>query len=115
LPFIALVIVCLGISFLVSSLYVFFRDLQYFYELVTFLLWISSPVFYPTDIVPAAIQPFLKLNPILATIESIRQITLSTNAPSWHLIMVSFLTGLTMLVIGLACFQKFKPQYMDLL
>ena len=115
LPFIALVIVCLGISFLISSLYVFFRDLQYFYELVTFLLWISSPVFYPTDIVPEAIQPFLKLNPIFTIIESIRQITLSTNALSWDLVLFSFLTGLILLVIGWACFQKLKPQYMDLL
>ena len=115
LPFIALVIVCLGISFLVSSLYVFFRDLQYFYELVTFSLWISSPVFYPPNIVPNPIQPFLKLNPMFTIIESIRQIALSTNVHYWDLIISSFSTGLILLVVGLTCFHFLKPQYMDLL
>ena len=115
LPFIALAIVCLGISFLVSSLYVFFRDLQYFYELVTFSLWISSPVFYPPDIVPEAIQPFLRFNPMFTIIESIRQIALSTNVPYWDLIISAFSTGLITLVIGLTCFHICKPQYMDLL
>ena len=115
LPLVALVMVCLGISFLVSSLYVFFRDLQYFYELVTFLMWISSPVFYPPNIVPEAIQPFLKFNPLFTIIESIRQIAFSTNAPYWDLIISSFTMGAVLLVLGLACFQFWKPQYMDLL
>lgn len=115
LPFIALAMVCLGISFLVSSLYVFFRDLQYFYELVTFLMWISSPVFYPPSIVPEAIQPFLKFNPLFTIIESIRQIAFSTNAPYWDLIISSFTMGSVLLIIGLSCFHFWKPQYMDLL
>ena len=43
LPLLALVLVCTGIGLLISSLYVFFRDLPYFYELVVFVLWMSSP------------------------------------------------------------------------
>lgn len=115
LPLISLVMVCLGISFLVSGLYIFFRDLQYFYELVTFLLWISSPVFYSPEIVPRKIQPLLKLNPLFTIIESLRQVVLSVNVPDWTLLLSSLITGLAILGVGFACFQGWKSQYMDLL
>ena len=46
----------------------------------------GSPIFYPADIVPAAVQKFLILNPILPIIESIRQIVLSGNLPDLMLI-----------------------------
>ncbi|NEO83088.1 MAG: ABC transporter permease [Spirulina sp. SIO3F2] len=115
LPFIALIIICLGIALIVSGLYVFFRDLQYFYELITFSLWISSPVFYPPDIVPEAIQPFLKFNPLFIIIDSIRQIVFSSHVPYWSVVFSSFSTALLILAIGLACFHCWKTQYMDLL
>jgi lipopolysaccharide transport system permease protein len=76
LPFLSLVLVCTGIGFLVSSLYVFFRDLPYFYELIVFMLGIGTPIFYPATIVPNAIKPFLEVNPLSPIIESIRQIAL---------------------------------------
>jgi hypothetical protein len=81
-PLIALSLVCTGIGFLVSALYVFFRDLPYFYELVVFALWMSSPVFYPSEIVPAhfdmrwakpldeeLLHEVLKQYPIVLTVE----------------------------------------------
>ena len=43
--FFALVLVCTGVGLLMSALYVFFRDLGYFYEIATFIVWITSPVF----------------------------------------------------------------------
>jgi len=46
-PVIGLSLVCTGVGFFVSTLYVFFRDLPYFYEIVCFVAWISSPIFYP--------------------------------------------------------------------
>ena len=33
IPFSSLILVCAGIGLLVSTLYIFFRDLPYFYEL----------------------------------------------------------------------------------
>ena len=59
LPFSFLILVCTGIGLFVSALYVFFRDLSYFYEIATFMIWITSPVFYPPEIVPEGVKPFL--------------------------------------------------------
>ncbi|MEH2267218.1 MAG: ABC transporter permease [Nostoc sp.] len=114
-PFIALVLVCTGVGFLVSALYVFFRDLPYFYELVVFVIWISSPVFYPPAIVPKAVKSFLALNPLSPIIESIRQITLSGALPDLSLIWGALLSGIIILSLGWVCFHLWRHQFMDLL
>ncbi|MEA5511131.1 ABC transporter permease [Crocosphaera sp. UHCC 0190] len=114
-PIIALSLVCTGVGFLVSALYVFFRDLPYFYELVCFVLWISSPVFYPSEIVPKAVQPFLLLNPLIPIIDSIRQISLKGTLPELSLIGHSLLNGVILLGLGWICFRAWEKNFMDLL
>ncbi|MEH1867770.1 MAG: ABC transporter permease [Nostoc sp.] len=114
-PFLALVLVCTGVGLLVSALYVFFRDLPYFYELIIFVIWISSPVFYPPAIVPKKVQAFLGLNPLSPIIESIRQITLSGALPDLSLIWGALLSGIIILSLGWVCFHLWRHQFMDLL
>jgi ABC-type polysaccharide/polyol phosphate export permease len=115
LPLLGLVLVCTGVGLLVSSLFVFFRDLPYFYELVVFMLWLSSPIFYPAAIVPASVKSFLILNPLLPVIESIRQIVLSGTLPDVHLIVQSLLSGIIFFALGLSCFRWWRHSFMDLL
>ena len=115
LPFLALVMFCVGVGFFVSALYVFFRDLPYFYELITFMLWISSPVFYPAAIVPPAVKPFLSINPLSPIIESLRQITLSGNFPDVMMVASALLSGTIFAVLGWAYFHHSRSQFMDLL
>jgi ABC-2 type transport system permease protein/lipopolysaccharide transport system permease protein len=114
-PLIALTAVCTGMSFIVSTLYVFFRDLPYFYELVCFVLWITSPIFYPPEIVPDQVKPFLNANPLIPIIESIRQISLSNNYPDLHLVTQGLLTGFILLGVGWSFFRRFQSDFMDLL
>ncbi|MGL5033125.1 MAG: ABC transporter permease [Microcystaceae cyanobacterium] len=114
-PLLALAMVCTGVGYFVSALYVFFRDLPYFYELVTFVLWIGSPIFYPAEIVPEPVKRFLVLNPLFPIIESIRQLSLSTDLPDLGLISHSLLNGIVLLLIGWYCFRAWQNQFMDLL
>ena len=115
LPLVALILVCSGISLLMSALYVFFRDLPYFYELLTFLLWISSPVFYPSEIVPEGVKKILIFNPLLPILNSIRQISLSGNLPDISLIVASLLSGIIVLAVGAIAFISWQDKFMDLL
>lgn len=114
-PFLSLILVCSGVGFFVSALYVFFRDLPYFYELVVFVLWLSSPVFYPAAIVPKQVKAFLGLNPLSPIIESLRQITLSSNLPDLSLLLSTMLSSVIIFVLGWTCFQLWRHQFMDLL
>lgn len=114
-PVLALTFVCTGIGFLVSTLYVFFRDLPYFYELICFILWMSSPIFYPPEIIPPSVKPFLALNPLIPIIESIRQISIRQEFPDFNLIGQAVLGGLIILGLGWSCFRSWRHLFMDLL
>ena len=115
LPLTALLLISMGIGFLTSSLYVFFRDLPFFYELIQFVIMLSSPIFYPAEIVDPSIRTLLELNPLYPVIESLRQIVLSGNLPDLYLILRSLLSGIIILAVGWICFNWLRPKFMDLL
>ncbi len=114
-PVIALIFASTGFSLLTSSLYVYFRDLPYMYEMVLFLVWITSPIFYPASIVPERVQRFLALNPIVYIVSSIRQIALTKQWPDPHLMGAALLSGSLCLLIGAVAFTFLKRDFMDLL
>jgi ABC-type polysaccharide/polyol phosphate export permease len=114
-PLLALALICTGVGFFASTLYVFFRDLPYFYELIVFVISIGTPIFYPAAIVPNNAKPFLALNPLAPIIESIRQIALTGALPDLSLIGNALLSGLIVLLIGISCFRWKQAQFMDLL
>ncbi|MGA0199445.1 MAG: ABC transporter permease [Prochlorotrichaceae cyanobacterium] len=114
LPFLSLILVCSGISLLVSTLYIFFRDLPYFYELIVFVLWISSPVFYPAAIVPDKVKSFLFLNPLSPIIEGFRQIALTNEPLNLLVIGQGLLGGVLVWAIGCLVFRRFRHQFLDL-
>lgn len=115
IPFLSLVLVCIGIGLFLSALFVFFRDLGYFYEIVTFMMWITSPVFYPAEIVPEKVRPFLNLNPLVQIIESIRTISLQGSFPSFSYIINGFVSGIILVFLGWLFFRKVQADFMDLL
>jgi ABC-type polysaccharide/polyol phosphate export permease len=115
LPFLALILVSTGVGFLLSALYVFFRDLPYFYELVIFMTSIGTPIFYPAEIVPDRFKIIFYLNPLSPIIESLRQIALSGTDPNLSLIFGALISSIVMLCIGWVCFKLWHPHFMDLL
>lgn len=114
-PLLGLTLVCTGIGFLSSALYVFFRDFHYFYELVKSVIWISTPIFYPSDIVPPQVRQLLSLNPLSVIIESIRQIVLSGLPPNISFMVSALLSGVLTATLGWLCFQGWRNQFIDLL
>jgi lipopolysaccharide transport system permease protein len=115
LPFSALLIFCVGVGLLTSALYIFFRDLPYFYELVVYILWMSAPVLYPTAIVARRVQPLLSLNPLTPIINSLRQVVFENGLPAWHLLGEAWLGASIILLLGWVCFNYSRPQFIDLL
>jgi len=113
-PLIALVMVTTGFSLLASGLFVYFRDVPHLYEVVVFILWITSPIFYPPDVVPAVIRPYMELNPLVSVMNSVRQISLSGAWPDIHMMGLALISGAIVLVVGALFFLTIKSDFMDL-
>lgn len=107
-------LIILGLSLFVSSMNVFFRDLQHLVGLLVWFLFWFTPIVYPYDSVPSSIKPFVLLNPMMPVVVSYRDLFLdgTFNASYWALSMTS---GAVLVVLGLKFFNRFKWKFAELL
>jgi lipopolysaccharide transport system permease protein len=104
-----------GFGLALAALYVFFRDLPYLWQIVGFIMWLTSPLFYPAELVPPNVRPWLALNPIAQDISALREVVINRGPLAPHAIVVGFLAGVVALAIGAALFRATQREYMDLL
>lgn len=73
-----------------------------------------TPVIYPMSIVPGKWLPYLvALNPMYAAI-TIFRMPFTNIAPDGTLLMVSIISGLVLLILGLGYFRKTESYFADL-
>ena len=77
-PFIFLLI---GISLLLSSLAVFFRDAQHVVGIVSTVILFTTPIFYPISVVPDYLVWVLYLNPITPAVQMFRDVLIWSTLP----------------------------------
>lgn len=114
-PLAGLALLSVGVSFFVSALYVFYRDIPYMYELVIFSMWIATPVFYPAAIIPQRAREIIEANPLFSIIESTRQIVLGPHLPALPLLFASLWPGVVLAALGYGAFQALRGRFMDLI
>jgi ABC-type polysaccharide/polyol phosphate export permease len=115
LPFLALVLLCTGVGFITSTLYVFFRDVPYMYDFVTFLAWSTTPVFYPAAIVPDRIRHILEFNPLYPIVQGARETVVAGSVLDPWLFAQALGDGAIIAVVGYALFRALRPRFMDLI
>jgi len=112
---IAVIALVAGFSLALSALYVFFRDLPHLWGIAAFVLWMTSPLFYPVEFVPANVRPYYDLNPIGVSITALREVTIRRGPLHLHEIGLALLAGAIALVAGSAFFRLTRRDFMDLL
>jgi ABC-2 type transport system permease protein len=98
----------LGMGLLLSSLNVYFRDIEHFMAIV-FLVWLYlTPIIYPFSVVPARFQGIVKLNPMTDMALSYRAAWYNGTWPGWFQLGYYALWGIGMLVAGLFVFNRLE-------
>ena len=113
-PLGGLILTSCGIGLLTGALYVFFRDLPYLYELFCFVLYMTSPIFYPLDLVPPSVRGWMVLNPLATIVESTRTVVLMPGTVPAEAFS-PLLVGAIVLAIGATAFAVLRNDFMDLL
>ena len=85
------------------------------YELVVFVFWLTSPIFYPRSFVPLSVRSYLALNPLAEIIDSFRAIAFVPGVSDLHTLLYALAGGTLALVIGVAAFLTLRANFMDLL
>ena len=78
-----LCLLVLGMTWFLSSVGVFLRDIRQIVPILTTVLLFVSPIFYPASAVPEPYRSFLSLNPLAPTVESVRAALFFGRAPDW--------------------------------
>jgi ABC-2 type transport system permease protein len=118
---IELYLLVLGISLLLSSLFVFYRDLGHIWEIFMQLLIYASAVIYPIDpIVPKRLQAWVLVNPVAQIIEDMRR-ALVTSQIKWtvEFMGVAYVAPFAIVVVTLALgfyvFNRLTPRFAEYL
>ncbi len=112
---ICLIFFSLGLSWLISSLNVFFRDTSQIINVVLQLWFYSCPIVYPPTIIPDSFQFLLKLNPVYFVIEGYRRALLYNEGVP--LIDFTIFCGFcfSFLFLGGWVFRRLKSQFAEVL
>ena len=102
----------LGMGFILSVLYVFYRDMQYFWGILTQFLMYLSAVFYSIDSFSPQIQNAFLLNPLYLFIRYFRKIVLDRAFPSagFHALMA--FDTFAVLLIGIWMYRKYDTEFL---
>lgn len=112
LPFLLLT---LGLAWWLASLGVFVRDVGQTISLVTSVMLFMSPVFFPVQSLPPAMQPWMHLNPLTFVIEQVREVVVWGRLPDWQGLAVYSLASIATAWLGFAWFQKTRKGFADVL
>jgi len=75
-----LVVFCLGISFLLSTLFVKFKDISHIWDVVLQTLFYASPLIYSLAIVPKKLIKFASINPLAQILQDVRSVMITPQA-----------------------------------
>jgi lipopolysaccharide transport system permease protein len=105
----------LGLTWLLSAIGVFFRDLSALMPLVTQIVLFASPVFYPLSSVPAKFRVLFMLNPLAFMVNSARSVFLFSEKLQWRWYGIYTAAGWVLALLGFAFFRRCKGAFADVL
>lgn len=103
----------LGLSWLLSSIGVYLRDLRQFVTPFVTAMQFLSPVFYPLSAVPPDIRWVFRLNPLTITLEQTRALLFRGELPDPVTLGLSIFVGSLVSLAGLWWFQKTRKGFAD--
>nr|WP_255429296.1 ABC transporter permease [Ramlibacter albus] len=110
LPMLPLVV---GLGWWLAALGTYVRDIGQLIALALSFLMFLSPIFYPIEAVPAALRPWLVVNPLAPVITQTRQVLLEGVWPAWGSLALNFIVCVAIAVAGAAFFRKVRSGFPD--
>ena len=105
----------LGILALLSSIGVYFRDIENIIALLNRGLFFGSAIFYPLDHLPEEFRKYIYLNPIAVIIDLTRNLVLWDILPDFSTISVLYLSSVASCILSLIVFKSVKSGFTDVL
>ncbi len=106
-------IVILAISFIISSVTVYVRDLQHLIGVALQLLFYGTPIVYASETIPESFKWILDINPMTYIINGYRDIFYNQKMPELVPILILILIAIAVCVIGYIIFNKLQKGFAE--
>lgn len=111
-PIICMIMFNIGVGMILSALYIFFRDIQYLYDIFVMLLRYLSAIFYSINRFSEAELRYFNMNPIYVFIKYIRLIMIEQKIPSLGYHGLCFFYAAAALGLGCLIYKKYNHQFL---
>lgn len=106
----------LGFSLMISSINVFFRDLEYLISVGLMALYFMTPIMYNPDMLPKIVQKILIIcNPMTGYVILYRDVMYYGVGPRYRLLLYSFGLSIFILFLGYFVFQNLQKKFAEIL
>lgn len=103
----------LGLSFILSAITVYVRDVEYLINVLMMLAFYLSPIVYSADMIPSKYLPLFKLNPMFHIIKYYRDILYYGKIPEMGSVLLLLLVCIIILVVGYLIFRKLEKRFAE--
>lgn len=104
---------CLGISYALSTWYVFFGDLKHLWSVFVLILLYLSALFYPISNLPEYLRHIVANNPTYIFIDCFRWVILEASLPPLHTIIKMVIWSIVMFILGVLVAKKNRNKIMQ--
>ena len=101
----------LGVTLVMATLNVFFRDTRFLWSVISLLWTYATPIFYPDTIWPEGLRGIFHLNPMYQLIDFLRQIVIAGIPPTPERLLACGAGAFGMLMIGLLIFRRYEEKF----
>ena len=114
-PFILLIkyILLLGISFIVSAITVYFRDLEHIIGIVLMAAFYGTPIVYKLEQLPHKLQILMKINPMTHLINAYRDIFYYHQMPNMKILTCLLGISVVLTIVGYFIFKKLQKGFAE--
>ena len=106
-----LILFALGVTLVMATLNVFFRDTRFLWSVISLLWTYATPIFYPDTIWPEGLRGIFHLNPMYQLIDFLRQIVIAGIPPTPERLLACAAGAFGMLMIGLVIFRRYEKKF----
>ncbi|MBQ7137093.1 MAG: ABC transporter permease [Bacilli bacterium] len=106
-------IIMIGITFILSAVTVYVRDLEHLVGLGLMVLFYGTPIVYTMDSIPAKLAWILNLNPMTHIITAYRDILYYQQMPNWINLGILALVGVALFIVGYYIFKRLERNFAE--
>lgn len=104
--YINLFIISLGMSMILSNLYIVAKDIAQIWQVMITFLFFLSPILYKLSIFKAALPSFEYINPVAGIVVNARYVLMEARGPDMSLLLWDIGYGIMLLLAGLIILNK---------